>query len=53
MKEDRNKLIPGLPASEEEAVSLIEEIETSSSSDWLPLESILEEVEKCHEIYAC
>ena len=53
MKEDRNKLIPGLPASEEEAVSLIEEIETSPSSDWLPLESVLEKVERRYEVYAC
>ena len=30
-----HKIIPGLPATEEEAIAQIEEIENSTDSDWL------------------
>lgn len=52
-KDEENIVIPGLPATEEEAISQIEEIEASPSSDWLPFESVLKKIESRYEVYAC
>jgi len=50
---EKRKTIPGLPETIEEAVSQIEEIETSSSSEWIPLESVLNHIEERYGVYAC
>jgi hypothetical protein len=50
---EKRKTIPGLPETIEEAVSQIEEIETSSSSEWIPLESVLNRIEERYGVYAC
>ena len=42
------KVIPGLPETAEEAISQIEEVECSSPSEWLSLESVLDKIESPH-----
>lgn len=47
-----HKIIPGLPATEEEAIAQIEEIENSTDSDWLDFNMAMDEVRKHLEVYA-
>ena len=46
---EKEKVIPGLPETIEDAIEQIEEVETSPSSEWIPLETVeyyFNEVEK-------
>ena len=52
LTEVEKKIIPGLPETAEEAFSQIEEVECSSASEWLPLENVLEKIERRYEVYA-
>ena len=47
-----HKIIPGLPATEEEAIAQIEEIENSTDNDWLDFNMAMDEVRKHLEVYA-
>lgn len=49
---NKEKVIKGLPETFEEAIAQIDEVESSSSADWQPLESVLNEIEKRYEVYA-
>ena len=49
---NKEKVITGLPKTFEEAIAQIDEIESSYSVDWQPLESVLNEIEKRYEVYA-
>ena len=50
---EKTKMIPGLPETVSEAMAQIEDIESSSSADWLPLDSVLAKIGQRYEVYAC
>ena len=49
---EKEKVIPGLPETIEDAIEQIEDVETSPSSEWMSLETVLSKIEERHGVYA-